>query len=106
MLFELRRYETEPGTRDKLVAVMESDVLPFQTSKGIVILGSFVDEENPDVYVWLRRFEDEEHRKACYAAVYDSDHWKQVIAPQFAGVLKRETMQVTRLIPTRLSPLQ
>ena len=106
MLFELRRYETEPGTRDRLVEVMESEVIPFQTSKGIVILGSFVAEEDPNVYVWLRRFEDEEHRKALYAAVYDSDHWKNEIAPKFKGVLVRETIQVTRLTPTAISPIR
>jgi quinol monooxygenase YgiN len=106
MLFELRRYETEPGTRDRLVEVMEADVIPFQTSKGVVILGSFVAEEDPNVYVWLRRFEDEEHRKALYAAVYDSDFWKNEIAPKLKGVIVRETIQVTRLTPTALSPIR
>ena len=106
MLFELRRYETTPGTRDRLVEVMEAEIIPFQTSKGVVILGSFVAEEDPNVYVWLRRFENEEHRKAMYAAVYDSDHWKNEIAPKLKGVLVRETIQVTRLTPTALSPIR
>ena len=67
MLFELRRYETTPGTRDRLVEVMEAEIIPFQTSKGVVILGSFVAEEDPNVYVWLRRFENEEHRNSDQA---------------------------------------
>jgi hypothetical protein len=106
MLFELRQYQTHPGTRDRLVEVMEQDIIPFQTGKGVVIIGSFVAEEDPDAYVWLRRFDDEAHRKALYAAVYESDHWKNVIAPKLTDVIMREKMQVTRLIPTPLSVIR
>jgi NIPSNAP len=103
MLFELRQYQTHPGKRDRLVEVMERDVIPFQTSKGMVIVGSFVGEEDANAYVWLRRFDDEAQRVAQYAAVYESDHWKNEIAPKFVDVLIRETINVTRLIPTPLS---
>jgi quinol monooxygenase YgiN len=106
MLFELRRYETHPGKRDELVAIMEAEIIPFQASKGVVIVGSFVDEENPDVYVWMRRFNDEEHRKALYAAVYESDFWKDDIAPRMPAILNRETIRVTRLIPTATSVIR
>ncbi len=106
MLYELRQYQTHPGTRDRLVQIMEEDVIPFQVGKGMIIVGSFVAEEDPNAYVWLRRFDDEEQRKAQYAAVYESDHWKQTIAPKFADILIRETINVTRLVPTALSVLR
>ena len=106
MLIELRQYRTEPGTRDRLVAVMEDQVIPFQSSKGMVIVGSFVVEDDPDAYVWIRRFDDEAQRVAQYAAVYESDHWKTVIAPQFVGVLIRESINVTRLLPTPRSVIR
>jgi hypothetical protein len=103
MLFELRQYQTYPGQRDRLVEVMEREVMPFQVSKGMVIVGSFIGEEDPDAYVWIRRFDDEAQRVAQYAAVYESDHWKNEIAPKFVDVLMREKINVTRLIPTPLS---
>jgi len=103
MLFELRRYEAQPGKRDELVEIMDGEVIPFQAGQGMAILGSWVDEENPDVYVWLRRFDSEEDRKALYAKVYESDHWKQHLAPRFPAILRRESIQVTRLVPTRSS---
>jgi len=53
--------------------------------------------------VWLRRFDSEEDRKALYAKVYESDHWKQHLAPRFPAILRRESIQVTRLVPTRSS---
>lgn len=106
MLYELRQYRTEPGTRDQLVKVMVEEVIPFQASKGMIIVGTFVNEEDPDAYIWIRRFDDDEQRLAQYAAVYESDHWKQVIAPKFAGVLIRESINVTRMVPTALSVLR
>jgi hypothetical protein len=106
MLFELRQYQSTPGNRANLVRIMEEEIIPFQVSKGMVILGSFVGEEDEDTYVWIRRFTDEAQRLALYDAVYQSDHWKQEIAPRIAGLLIREAIKVTRLTPTPKSPLQ
>jgi hypothetical protein len=106
MLIELRQYRLRPGQRDRWVRFMEEEIIPFQVSKGMVILGSFVGEEDDDLYVWLRRFDDETRRKEQYAAVYESDHWKDVIAPQIPDMLIREEIQVTRLVPTPGSVLR
>ena len=62
MLYELRRYEIRAGRRAEWVAYMESTIIPFQVSKGIVVAGSFTSETEPDVYIWLRRFDDEAAR--------------------------------------------
>ena len=69
MFFELREYRTLPGQRENWVRFMEEEIIPFQVSKGMVILGSFVGEEEDDLYVWIRRFESEEERENLYAAV-------------------------------------
>ena len=81
MLFELRQYKVKPGQQATWVKLMEEEIIPFQTAKGMVILGSFVGEQDDSVYVWLRRFEDEAERERLYKAVYESDHWQQKIAP-------------------------
>ena len=106
MLFELRQYQSTPGNRAALVKMMEEEVIPFQVSKGMVILGSFVGEEDDDTYVWIRRFTDEAQRVALYEAVYQSDHWINGIGPRIAPLLIREAIKVTRLTPTPKSPLQ
>lgn len=106
MLYELRNYRVRPGCRDQLVDLMEQVIIPFQTEMGMVIVASFVAEEDPDVYVWIRRFEDEQEREQLYAAVYQSDRWKSEIAPRVNELLDRERMVVTRLIPTRRSVLR
>lgn len=106
MLFELRQYRILPGQRDTWVKFMEDVLIPFQVSKGMVIVGSFVAEEDDDLYVWIRRFDSEQEREQLYKAVYESDHWKSAIAPRVSEMLDREKMVVTRLVPTPRSPLR
>jgi hypothetical protein len=106
MLYELRRYHVRPGKQAEWVRMMEEVIVPYQVSKGMVILASFVGEEDESVYVWMRRFVDEDERVRLYDAVYQSDHWKNEIAPQIPELVDREQMQITRLAPTAKSPLQ
>ena len=106
MFFELRQYRTQPGQRDNWVRFMEEVIIPFQVSKGMVVVGSFVGEEEEDLYVWIRRFDDEEQRVQLYAAVYESDTWKNEISPQVAQMLDRSRTVVTRISPTAKSVIR
>ena len=100
MFFELRQYRTLPGKRESWVRLMEEVIIPFQVSKGMVVVGSFVGEEEDDLYVWIRRFDDEGQREQLYEAVYESEQWKNEIAPRVSEMLDRSRTVVTRLIPT------
>jgi hypothetical protein len=105
VFFELRQYRIRPGKLDEWVRYMEETIIPFQASKGMVIVASFTDPEDPEHYVWIRRFEDEETRVRQYEAVYESERWKDEIRPRVAEMMIREEMKVTRLEPTALSVL-
>jgi hypothetical protein len=85
---------------------MEEEIIPFQTKMGMVILGSWVGEEDESVYVWMRRFESEEERKRLYDIVYQSDYWKNEIAPRIPDLLDRESTKVTRIVATHRSVIQ
>ena len=106
MLFELRQYRMRPGCRERWVKFMEEVIIPFQVSRGMVIVGSFVGDEDPELYVWIRRFEDDQDRERLYQAVYESDRWKDEISPRIPEMIDREAMVITRLVPTRKSVLQ
>lgn len=106
MLFELRQYKIRPGQMERWVRLMEDEIIPFQVARGMVILGSFCGEADPDTYVWLRRFADEEERVRQYADVYRSDHWREKLAGPVSEMLIREEIKVTRLTPTAKSPIQ
>jgi hypothetical protein len=106
MFFEFRNYRTKPGQRERWVKFMEEVIIPFQISKGMVVCGSFTGEKEEDLYVWIRRFDSEEERVALYKAVYESDEWKNVIAPQVGDMLDRDKSVITRLVPTPKSVLR
>ena len=103
MFFELRQYRTLPGQRDNWVKFMEEVIIPFQVSKGTVIVGSFVGEQEQDLYVWIRRFESESERERLYEAVYQSDEWLNNVAPKIPEMLDRDKVVVTRIKPTATS---
>ncbi|MCL5999394.1 MAG: NIPSNAP family protein [Chloroflexi bacterium] len=103
MLFELRQYRIKDGKRNEWVKLMEEEIIPFQTSKGVVVIGSFIAEQEPDLYVWIRRFDSEEERQRIYKAVYESDEWVNVIKPKTDLLLDRSRIAVTRLEPTSKS---
>tara|TARA_R110000787_G_scaffold139928_5_gene253571 strand:+ start:392 stop:715 length:324 start_codon:yes stop_codon:yes gene_type:complete len=104
--YELRQYKVRPGKMDAWLKCMEEEIIPFQVAAGMVICASFRGEEDDSVYVWIRRFESEADRKAKYAAVYETDRWKNDISPRLNDILDREAMVVTRLTPTAMSILQ
>lgn len=104
--YELRQYHVLPGKADEWVKMMEQEIIPFQVSKGMVICGSFRGEADESVYVWLRRFESEAEREALYKAVYESDYWKNQIAPRVPQCLDRSKMVVTRIVATPKSTMQ
>ena len=106
MLFELRQYAIKPGKQQQWVQLMEEEIIPFQVSKGMVIAGSFVGDEDESVYVWIRRFDDEAERERLYEAVYQSEHWQKNIAPRIPDLMDREQIRVTRLTPTAKSVIR
>ena len=104
--YELRRYTVRPGKKDEWIEFMEGTIIPFQVSKGMVITGSYSGEDDDSVYFWTRRFESEEQRVALYAAVYESDFWKDEVAPKVVDLIDRDLIQVTRVVPTPRSAAQ
>ncbi len=106
MLFELRIYRTRLGQRAAWVKFFEEEIVPYLHAKGIVVVGSFVGEQDEDQYVWIRRFDSEEERAALYQDVYESDHWKNTLAPRVGELIDREQIEVIRLQPTPKSVLR
>ena len=106
MLFELRQYRIKDGKRDQWVKLMEEQIIPFQTSKGVVVVGSFVAPEEDDLYVWIRRFENEAERKRLYTEIYESDFWINEIKPLSGEMLDRESIINTLLEATPKSVLR
>ena len=106
MFFELREYRTKPGQRETWAKFMDEVIIPFQISKGMVVVGSFVGEAEEDLYIWIRRFDSESERERLYKEVYESDHWQNELSPQVAEMIDRSKIVVKRISPTPKSVIR
>ena len=106
MFFELRQYRTKPGQREAWAKFMDEIIIPYQISKGMVIVGSFVGEAEEDLYVWIRRFDSESERERQYKEVYENDYWRNEIAPQVGDLIDRSKTVVTRIVATPKSVIR
>ena len=104
--YEVRQYRILPGKMDEWVQFMEEVIIPFQVAQGMVITGSFRDEEDDTAYFWTRRFENEDERKELYNAVYKSETWTFEIAPKIPDMMDTSGINVTRILPTPRSATQ
>lgn len=106
MFFELRQYRIKDGRRDEWAKYMEDVIIPYQVSKGMVVVGSFVAVDEDDLYIWIRRFDSEEQRAALYEAVYECDEWQKEIKPVCDEMLDRSRMVITRINATPKSVIR
>ena len=115
MLFELRQYRMRPGQRENWLRFMAEEIVPYAAecrrqhslpgSAGAVV-GSWVGEQDPDLYVWIRRFDDEAERTRIYAAINQSDRWQTYFLPRIDEMIDRDQNVVTRLTPTPRSVIR
>ena len=106
MFEELRQYKIREGKMDAWVEFMETVIIPFQVSKGMVITGSYRGEDDDTLYVWTRRFDSEADRERLYDAVYNSDTWRDEIAPTVGELMDGPPVSVQRIVSTPRSPAQ
>ena len=91
----LMRMSSPPGSEEETRASEDGDAAPPHRG-----------EDDDTVYVWTRRFESEAEREALYAAVHESDHWKNEVAPKVPELIDRSGIKVTRIVPTSRSVSQ
>lgn len=103
--YEIRRYRAHPGRRDELVQLMDDLILPFMVEHGVQVTASFTDADDPNAYVWIRRFDNESDRLARYEAVYEHLEWITVLGPKVLALMDDSAAVVTRAVPTSSSPL-
>lgn len=105
MCYRFRQYRIKNNQVVAWVRLMETEIIPFQVSKGMVVVGSFTAPQEPDLYVWIRHFSSEEEREQLHKAVCETSEWKDVITSKIAPLLDRERIVVARLEPTTISVL-
>jgi quinol monooxygenase YgiN len=74
-VIELRRYRLHPGARETLIELFDREFLETQDAAGMAVLAQFRDLDDPDAFVWLRRFEDLPRRAEALRSFYTGPVW-------------------------------
>lgn len=74
-IVELRQYELVPGRRDTLITLFEREFVESQEALDIHLIGTFVDLDNPDRFVWMRGFADSATRTEALGGFYYGPVW-------------------------------
>ena len=121
--FELRIYQVFPGKMDQWIALMDNEVIPFQTQKGMCIQGTFVlnssdqfslqdgkrtmnSAVNGNTYVWIRKFDSKKDKEKLYNAVYESKEWLNTFRPKVMRLIDINSILVHNLSATELSKIK
>ena len=74
-VIELRRYRLHPGARETLIDLFDREFLETQDAAGMSVLAQFRDLDDPDAFVWFRRFEDLPSRAEALRGFYTGPVW-------------------------------
>ena len=121
--FELRIYEVYPNKMSEWIEFMDVEIIPFQRERGMEINGTFImnssdeffeqggerqmqSKKKGSIYVWIRRFLDEDHKKRLYEAVYECSEWIDYYRPKVRELINLNTIVVHNLSATAMSRLK
>lgn len=99
MFYEIRRETAVPGRGRELAQWMDEQVIPVHEASGMIVVGTFVDADDEDAFVWIRKFRDEREREEIVARVHRDPVFESEIRPRIGGILAGEAVTV-RLVPT------
>ena len=102
-IIELREYKIKQGKTQEWLDWMRDEILPYQRSKGMVILNTYVrsEESGSDYFVWLREFANEQARQCIYEKTYN-DWWIINIRPKVFTLIEESSVNVKLLKPVDL----
>ncbi len=100
MTYEIRHYVARPSRRDDLARYMDETVIPHMTSHGMTVVGSYRDLDKDDTYVWIRGFDNQEHRAASLEAAYGAPVWTEQMRPAIQELMDSTLAHVDVVSPT------
>lgn len=105
-LFEIREYQIFPGKMDEWVAFMETRIAPFMIARGFVIPAMFRGESDENLFIWIRRFDDDNHFRQLCKDVYESEDWLTNYKPTVRKLVDVEKAVIHRMTGTVRSPVR
>jgi NIPSNAP protein len=102
--FEIRRETAQPGRGPELARWMEEQVIPLHQAGGMTVVGAFVDADDEDAFVWIRRFDDADERQTVVDRVHQDPAFETAVGIPSRELMAGEAVTV-RLVPVASSAL-
>lgn len=74
-IIELRHYLLHPGARETLITLFDAEFVESQEAAGMQVIAQYRDVDRPNVFTWMRGFQDMSSRATSLAAFYDGPVW-------------------------------
>jgi hypothetical protein len=103
-VLELRQYTLHPGRRDDLLDVFERALVEPQERVGMHVVGTFIDLDRPDRFVWLRGFADNDARSTALHTFYTGDVWRANSEEANATMIDSDDVLLLQPVPGRGLP--
>jgi hypothetical protein len=104
LFYEIRRERAKPGRGADLARWMDEVCIPLHVRAGMDVVASFVDRDDEEGFVWIRRFASDEERERVVEAAHADPRFATDIVPAADDLFAGEA-STTRLIPTPGSAL-
>jgi quinol monooxygenase YgiN len=104
MYYEVRTEHANAGQGRELAQYFDETVVPLHQELGMQVVGTFTAVDDPDAFVWIRRFEDDAEREGIVDAVHRDPRFKAVV--ERVTVLSGGRNSTHRLTPTARSGLE
>jgi len=98
VFYEIRRERAKPGRGSDLAHWMAEVVIPIHTEAGMEVVGLFLDRDDEERFIWIRRFASDEERERVVDAAHAHPRFAADIEPLASELLDGEA-ETTRLIP-------
>lgn len=76
MIVEMRTYRTKPGMRPGFVELFHAKTKPEHARLGMPIAGPLLSIDDPDVFFFMRGFDDVQSREPLKARFYEGQLWR------------------------------
>jgi len=70
MFYEIRTEHARTGAGPELARYLDETVIPLHQELGMQVVGAFTAIDDPDTFVWIRRFADAADREHILDAVH------------------------------------
>lgn len=98
-VLELRQYTLHPGRRDGFIERFEREFVETQAAAGIEVVGTFLDLDDPNRFVWIRAFPSYEARAVALPAFYDGPVWAAFCDEANADLIDSDDVLMLRPAP-------